>query len=296
MYGVIGKCRKHNLSLDCKLDMFDKAIKPILLYGCEVWGYCNTRFIEKLHLKFCKHILNLKSSTPNFMVYGELGRYPLIINVKVRMISFWGKLLNFQNSILSSKLLYVLRNYKNPWCQFVQSILNECGLSSVWQENSINIPWLKSKVYNILLDQFKQSWYSDMQTSPKGLNYRLFKKPLSFEEYLLNLPANLSKKYCKFRTGNMKLPIETGRWFNIPRENRICKLCNSKDIGDEFHYLLKCTDAVIQSSRIQNLSKYYQSNPNVIKFENLFNVTKKKELIKICNFVDTIISRVNSPG
>ena len=68
---------------------------------------------------------------------------------------------------ISATLLYVLRNYKNPWCKFVQSILNECGLSSAWQENSINVPWLKSKVYNILLDQFKQSWYSDKQTSPK---------------------------------------------------------------------------------------------------------------------------------
>ena len=112
------------------------------------------------------------------MVYGELGRYPLIINVKVRMISFLGKLLNFQNSKLSAKLLYVLRNYKNPWCTFVKSILNEYGLSSVWQESSINIPWLKSKVYKILSDQFKQAWYNDMQTSPKGLNYRLFKKSL----------------------------------------------------------------------------------------------------------------------
>ena len=100
----------------------------------------------------------------------------------------------------------------------------------------------------------------------KSLNYKLFKKSLSFEEYLLNLLANLSKKYCMFRTGNTKLPIETGRWFNTPRENRICKLCNSKKIGDEFHYLLKCTYSVIQTSRIQNLSKYYQSNPNIIKF------------------------------
>ena len=47
--------------------------------------------------------------------------------------------------------------YKNPWCKFVQSNLNECGLSCVWQKISINIPWLKSKVYNIILDQFKQT-------------------------------------------------------------------------------------------------------------------------------------------
>lgn len=72
--------------------MFDKIVKPILLYGCEVWGFGNIALVEKLHLKVYKHILNLKSSTPNYMVYGELGKYLLIINVKVRMIVFWSKL------------------------------------------------------------------------------------------------------------------------------------------------------------------------------------------------------------
>ena len=104
MYGVIGKCRKHNLSIDCKLDMFDKVVKPIILYGCEVWGFNQSPLLERLHLKFCKHILNLKPSTPNYMVYGELGRYPITINVKVRMISFWAKLQNSQGKKISSKL------------------------------------------------------------------------------------------------------------------------------------------------------------------------------------------------
>ena len=30
----------------------------------------------------------------------------------------------------------------------------------------------------------------------------------------------------KFRCNNIKLPIETGRWSNTPREERICHLCN----------------------------------------------------------------------
>lgn len=80
------------------------------------------------------------------MVYGELGRYPLIINIKVRMISFWGKLINSQNSKLSSKLFHVLKNYKNPWCESIKNILDDCGLSYLWQENSMIIPWLKIKV------------------------------------------------------------------------------------------------------------------------------------------------------
>lgn len=92
---------------------------------------------------------------------------------------------------------------------------------TLWYENSINILWLKSKVYNPLLDQFKQSWYSNVQNSPKGLNSMSFTELLDFEIYFINLPTKLSKKYSiSFRTGNAKLPIEPGRQFNISRENK----------------------------------------------------------------------------
>ena len=45
---------------------------------------------------------------------------------------------------------------------------------------------------------------------------------------------------CKFRTTNHILPIELVRWQNIERNNRICLLCDTNDIGDEFHYILQC--------------------------------------------------------
>jgi hypothetical protein len=38
MYEVLRKGRIHNLSIKCQLDLFDKIVKPILLYGCEIWG------------------------------------------------------------------------------------------------------------------------------------------------------------------------------------------------------------------------------------------------------------------
>jgi hypothetical protein len=55
------------------LDIFDKTVKPILLYGCETWGFGKNDINERVHLKFCKLLLHVKTSTPNFMVYGELG-------------------------------------------------------------------------------------------------------------------------------------------------------------------------------------------------------------------------------
>ena len=93
MFDVLKKGRLHNLSIKCQLDLFDKMVLPFLLYGSEVWGYGNYEILERVHLKFCKLLLRIKSSTLNFMVYGELGRYPLDIIINTRIITFWAKLL-----------------------------------------------------------------------------------------------------------------------------------------------------------------------------------------------------------
>jgi hypothetical protein len=47
MYEVLKMGRMHKLSIKCLLDLFDKMIKPILLYGCEVWGFSNNDILEK---------------------------------------------------------------------------------------------------------------------------------------------------------------------------------------------------------------------------------------------------------
>jgi hypothetical protein len=86
MYEVLKLRRKHNLSIKCLSSLFDKMVKPILLYGCEISGFGNNDVLEKVLLKFCKMILNLKTSTPNYMIYGELGRYPVEIDIKIRIL------------------------------------------------------------------------------------------------------------------------------------------------------------------------------------------------------------------
>ena len=37
MYGVIRKNTQFNLPLGCQLDLFDKIILPVLLYGCDIY-------------------------------------------------------------------------------------------------------------------------------------------------------------------------------------------------------------------------------------------------------------------
>ena len=60
MYGVLKLGRIHNLSINCQLYLFDKMVKPTLLYGCEIWGLGNIEIIERLHVKFSKLLVQLK--------------------------------------------------------------------------------------------------------------------------------------------------------------------------------------------------------------------------------------------
>ena len=68
MFSLLRKIRVLNLPIEMQIDLFDKLIKPILLYGCEIWGFGNLDIIERVQLNFLKLILNLKKSTPSFMV------------------------------------------------------------------------------------------------------------------------------------------------------------------------------------------------------------------------------------
>jgi hypothetical protein len=82
-YAVYYKIRNLQLPIDLQLRILDSLVAPILLYGSEVWGVGKNDNIEKVHLQFLKRILGVRVTTPNCLVYGELGRYPLDINSAV---------------------------------------------------------------------------------------------------------------------------------------------------------------------------------------------------------------------
>ena len=93
--------------------LFKEALATILTK--KVICFENKGNIEKMHLQFCKKILKVRNSTPNFTVYGELGRLPLEVMVEQKLVLFWNNML-FNNQKLSSimyKLMLILHE-NNP--------------------------------------------------------------------------------------------------------------------------------------------------------------------------------------
>ena len=176
------KIRNISIPVDLQLKLFDSLVSPILLHASEVWGFENKESIEKVHLQFCKNILKVRSTTPNYMVYGELDIYPMEVMVKRKIVLFWNNLLCESNklSFILYKLMFKLHD-QNPshfkWISYVKSIFDDTGLSFIWNDQ---IPMernvLKNLISSKLNDQFIQKWFSQMNNSSGGLFYSEYKR------------------------------------------------------------------------------------------------------------------------
>jgi len=166
------------------------------------------------------------------------------------------------------KLLYnniFLRDGFSLWKKNIQDILNKSGLSYIWlYQNCISEKWLSNVVKMNLIDQFKQTWSTSVDNSPKALNYRLCKKGVSFEKYLEILKDKDLFLLCRFRTSNHRLHIAIGRWQNINRENRVCNLCQGRELEDEFHYLFEYTEFIHDRARL--ISQKYRCSSHTVKY------------------------------
>lgn len=288
------RIRHFNLPIDLQLKLFDHTIVPILLYGSEIWGYENVDGIEKFHNAFLRKITNLKKSTPIYMLHAELGRYPLEIKIKMRMINFWLSTIsskpNKLPNIAYKVLLADFNNgvYEHKWIKTIKNILESVGRNDLWLSTDLqNINAIKHGIFQTLLDQNIQKWQSKLDTSSKGLNYKLFKTDIHLENYLIHFSKSVYLPILKFRTTNHKLPVELGRWGKIVYGERKCQKCNSNSVGDEFHYILECEFFKVERYRL--VKKYFYTHPNVVKFSQLMNTTNKFIIRNLSALMNIII-------
>ena len=173
------------------------------------------------------------------------------------------------------------------WINCMKNIFNEIGKSEWFmnQCSALNINYIKQ----ILHDQFIQYWYGDIASSSRGEFYSLCKSSFGLENYLVKLPEFNRIWITKLRTSNVHLPIETGRWHNIPRHERICSFCDNS-VGDEFHVLFVCDNVIIKNLRQKFLAKYYYEHPNSSKMSGLLSLCNIPVLKKLSVFVKKISS------
>ena len=73
-------------------------MQPMLMYASEIWGTERLDNIERVRMMACKRFLGVPQKTPNKMVYGELGRYPLFVNSTLLGLKYWLRVLKMEDS------------------------------------------------------------------------------------------------------------------------------------------------------------------------------------------------------
>ena len=82
------------MDIETKLQLFDSIVTPILLYGSEVWGFENISNVEKIQIRFYNLLLGLNGSVSNVVTFGELGKFPLRVLCKERILKYWLRLIS----------------------------------------------------------------------------------------------------------------------------------------------------------------------------------------------------------
>ena len=201
--------------------------------------------IERLHLKFCKKILGVKSSTCTSILYSELNRYPLYINRYSSIIKYLGKILSSNNLTISTvynALLAQSDRGASNWCSNVKSLLFQYGFAYVWfNPHSVNLKTFHVLFKKRVIDEFTQNLDSSINNGSFTI-YRFIRTPTDIQHYLKVLPKKWRTHLAKLRLTSHQLRIETERYGNnrVERSLRICICCDKNEIEDEYHFLLVC--------------------------------------------------------
>jgi exonuclease III len=264
-------------SVHTGLHIFDHTIKPVLMYGSEIWGefdtrrttrswdeqlydWCHKIKMEKTHLTFCRYILGVNRFTAIDAIYGELGRYPMLIEIFCNMFKYWHRLKSLENSPRNRLLIESLNIREthmngmlcNKWLHTLLYVLKQCKLDDMWNNGNVSITQFINKLKDSLRQTFCTQWLSRMNSDGKRKDgqrnklrtYCKFKMELVREKYLSITAPKVRRSVTKLRVSAHSLEIEQARHVprgkRLPPEKRICKLCTQNMTEDELHFLLNC--------------------------------------------------------
>ena len=194
--------------------VFDCQILPILEYASDIWYTGDSvNDLEKIHLKFIKSTLGVRKQTPTPAIYGDTGRFPLIIRQHIKAVKYWCRILDLsQNHPVRNAYNMLLEldgtEFTN-WCSRIRSVLELTGLDQAWETQHIgNTNKLMLSFKDSIVRIFTQRWRQDIESSSKLRTYSLVKIFLCVEPYILKGLAHakiIKKSVILFRVLNMTI-------------------------------------------------------------------------------------------
>ena len=131
-----------------------------------------------------------------------------------------------------------------------------------------------------------QTTLADITSISKLDMFCRFKYTIDFEKYLHVINRKVFRvAMCRFRLSSHSLRIEQCRWERIkpPRCDRVCLICNSGQVEDEYHLCLICP--VYTELRKRFIPTYFYDPPVPYKFRLLMESQNDYLLNQLSRFI-----------
>ena len=219
--------------------MYNAGVLPVMVYAAGVWGFKNYDKLDNLQRKAMRYFLGVHRFASNHVIEGDMGWPPTSVSRHVEMLRLWNRLVTLRENRLTKKIFdYDYNCLNNNWSSEVKQIFTKIDKIDLFLSKSLcDVEEAKDILFKVEIDKWEQTRYSKC----KLRYYNIFKTEFGVEDYVkLNLPKYKRSIIAQFRSGILPLSVETGRFRNIPLEDRICIFCNHNQIEDEFHFLTQC--------------------------------------------------------
>ena len=231
------------LSPKLMIYLFDSLVRPVLTYGCAVWGTRSNgrEQVDKIHLWYLRALLGIKATSSNVITLGECGSIPPSVTIQANCIIYLKRIQSLSETSMLKQTLNEMKKLHNlgfnTWYGRV------CELA---RQNGIDIEGMpdKNEIKIAVSNTFKGQWYSNLNNvvlNPILRTYKYLKTEFRMEPHLkLVTDHRYRKAITKLRASSHILEIERGRYTRpkTPLENRLCHTCNI--IEDEIHFLVGC--------------------------------------------------------
>jgi hypothetical protein len=247
-------------SINLSLRLYVQLVRPVMLYGSEVWAVLPGGATDRksLHTAFHRHISALAGapiSAPILPLYMALRLLSLQQEASLRAVRFWCSLWALPPTSFFRHVAF--DNWRDACCYGVRNFAH--GMADLLRDHNYSFSNELCRPPLVPTSDFLQrilelrdgslaAYAADPRHAPsegvQTCTYVRYHHLLPHEPILPLYYLPLSDKACKillcFMLGHSHLPVHRGRRTQVPRPERYCTLCMLPVVGDEHHMIFDC--------------------------------------------------------
>jgi hypothetical protein len=273
MHALLTRLKTARISQSAfQVRLFNVLVEPVLSYGCQVWGpdvlkgslslnalLSNPQ--ELVLVDFLRIISGLPKAVKRSVLLREFGARPLYLHWLKLCARFWQRTLALPPSrllrmALIDNIQLCVSGCQDCWAaKFLLSMQQIGVLAPTTELTSVDTILLLSIDEGSVAakaESFCNSIWAGLPANPSSAPSN--KVVLATYHHWVcggsdvfgapHLHSFLSRahKTClaRLRVGSLDLNIHTGRFTHTPREERVCRACNTGQVEDLPHFLIHC--------------------------------------------------------